>query len=329
LFVSTPIEYAGLQVLPAQPQDYPIHHERQHVMVAVDVLEADRARVIFGVDLLGHGIQPLLMRIQNDSDQPYHVQKAWMNLRVHPAIRVARYASQGPTKTAMRNVRWLLFLVPGVVFSSLIEPLTTIDFPAMQEAARRPPKPVNRQIEADFAKAELPDAVIGPGESVAGVVFASRLRGDRLLLTLTNAQTQEPLTIEVRLSPPELDSQTHEYAVPYATVWKAAVRAASSVRSWTVRSISTDHGVITVTKGLRWWPWIAQMQLAVTVEQIDAARTQVRIFRVMPKTQAVVSAGKQVGIDRFFQELETVLPAPVPPPQPVVAQPGTPAPSNP
>ena len=287
---------------------YPGRVEQEQVAVAVELLDSRRTKEVFGVDFVRNGIQPLMVVIRNDSAHTYLFRKTNVDQRYIPAERAARMASPHPALQAARVIRWLVFLLPGVIFESIIEPATTLDFPGIEEAASRPPSSNRQRIKADFLQEEISDGPIRSNSSRAGVLFVRPLQlGSVIRLPLVDAQTQQSLLFELP-TPPPLYLEHHDYPYPSERVWEAVTNTIASIRSWHVVSSDHDSGVIVVKRGFTFLKWTTAMQMTVAIQTRHDRTTQVELRSPLRRTDSAGYGVHSLSIDQFFDRLEVALP---------------------
>lgn len=167
----------------------PVRVEQAGVSVEVQVIDAEQARDIFDANLVKRGVQPLVLRIRNESAQTYRFEKAGIDPPCIPAATAARQAYENPV------------LVTGRVLNRAV--FGSIRRIAVKSGGTTRPQPIlNREIRESFVKEEIADADIGPHGSLEGFLYVRPLEPDgRLSVTLINTQTKEPLRFELR-SPP-------------------------------------------------------------------------------------------------------------------------------
>lgn len=316
LWAALPGDVPSLQV-PAGPLTGYSHQLTQDgVAVGIEFLTAPQAREMFHVDLAGNGIQPLLVAIQNASGRPWRLRKSEMGLRVIPAARVAALACPDPVRSLARYVKWLVFFIPGLVFETVVEPTSTLDFPIMHDASRHPAASGCRHLREDFVRQELADGEIAPGQLRSGVVFVPPVRlGSTVSLTLTPAGNQEKVAW-VFPTPPPIYSRTELYSHPPTIVWDAARKAVGRVVSWRIERADRAKGTIGIRKGWRWLPGSSYASILVTVQEAGTGLTRVRVETPLPRPTSVHYGEHSRTIDRFFQELARKLPSPPPPTEP-------------
>ncbi|MBI2495605.1 MAG: hypothetical protein HYY90_00440 [Candidatus Omnitrophica bacterium] len=160
--------------------------EKAGVSVSVQVIGADEAGDIFGVNLVQRGVQPLLLEIRNGSGRQYRFAKANVDERYIPAATAARKAYEHP------------LLVGGQVIKRIVGSVP--DFMVRSGARHKPPpRPIfNRTIQESFVKEEIADAEIGPNGSLKGFLYVRPLEpGAHLSVKLIDVQTQEPLAFDL------------------------------------------------------------------------------------------------------------------------------------
>lgn len=173
-----------LQVLPSAHQI-----KKEQVTVGAEFLNTDLANNIFDTDLVGRGIQPLTIAIENRSNQTYAFRKADVDEHYIPAAQAAKAAYQNPVKAEGQAVGWFLLRIPKLIAS-------------VTSKRHRPSLAsgpfINRDIQADFVKEEIADTTIGPNGSLTGFLFLGLPRQERVLtIKLLNVQTQQPLIFEI------------------------------------------------------------------------------------------------------------------------------------
>ncbi len=156
------------------------------VSVEVQVIDAEQTRNIFDVDLVGEGIQPLLIKIRNESGHTYRFSKASVDAHYLPAATVARKAYENPIVIGGEMIGRVVGVIPKVILPSTSHRQT-------------PSQPLfNREVRASFMREEIADGDIGPNGSLAGFMYVRPLApGSRISVRLINVQTQEPLTFDI------------------------------------------------------------------------------------------------------------------------------------
>lgn len=316
LWSPSPSEPSTIRLPSTEAADYAGRIQKENVSVAVELIDPQRATQMFHADLVRHGVQPLMVAIHNSSDQTYVFRKA--NVAAHriPARKAAQWACVHPVATVAQSVRWLAFLVPGLIVESIVEPASTLDFTGIEEAARRPPATHNQAITADFVAHEIADAEIFPDHDHAGILFIRPPKlGGILPVTLINASTSQSLRFEIP-TPPPVYAESHDYAHPYDTVWNAAVKSAERIASWRVVSTEKAGGVIAVRKGLP--PFTRTRPMTITVKPLNDRSTRVTIQTALRRATSTGLGERSLVIPKFFEGLAHRLPAkkvsPPPPP---------------
>ncbi len=154
--------------------------QQEGVSVDLKVLDAEQAKDIFDADVVGKGVQPLLITIHNTSHQTYHFSKGNVDANYIPAAIAARAAYENPVVVGGRMVKRVLGVIPGWL---------------MQSDKHTSSRPIlNQEIQRSVVKEEIPDRDIGPNGSLAGFMYVHRLASAKALsVRLINVQTQESL----------------------------------------------------------------------------------------------------------------------------------------
>ena len=320
--------------LPLDASDLlPARAEADGVTVSGVFPDPARTLELFHAHLLRNRVQPLLLRIHNGSGQAYRFTKADVDARVVPASEAGRWACTHPVATAARFITWGAFLLPGVLFESVVEPATTMDFPIIEESAKRPAVPACGPILAEFIRQEIADGEIGPDATRAGVLFLRPpALGAAVTIRLVNARTRQPLVLALPTPPARYETQAL-YSFPKETVWEAAVRAAGRMKSWRVTSSDPTAGIIEARHGIDVFGWTTKTRITVTVREVDPSQrpprsteddaapekppvhlTQVALQSTLRRADSAGVSEHSRTIDRFFSELPSLFPAPVPPP---------------
>ena len=273
-WVSHPVEYQGIHLPSLDVGSYPNRMEQQGVSVAALLFTPDETRDRVHIDLRRDRIQPLMIVMRNDSDQTYAFRKADVDARYLTARGAARGAQVHPVVHTARLVRWLVWLLPGALFNAVIEPSTGLPFDGVDEIARRPPTPRNRDVREDFLRHEIADGQIAPRESMSGLMFLHPPKlGSMLQVKLVNTRTQEPLVFVFLARAPV----ARVYPKPYDVVWEAAASSVGHLAPWTVRSTDKTNGILKLTYGGRFFFWGNRAELTVSVKRLDEQRTQVTV----------------------------------------------------
>lgn len=317
LWAAAPVEPEPLRV-PGHPAKSYSHQLHQGgLSVALELLDSTHAQQAFHLDLARHGIQPVMLAIQNHTEQTYAFHKADFGRgRVIPASRVAGLGCPHPVRIAGGYMKWLAFLVPGFLFETVIEPSTTFDFPIMREASRHPSWPSCGARRRMFTSQEFADGDILPGASRTGVVF---LRPIALESTLTvivrHAQTGEPLAL-VLPTPASTTSKIRLDSKPPAVVWPVVLESARRISSWRVKSADPKTGVIMIGKRSELAPWARSRPVTVQVRLVGDGRTQTTVERPLREPLSTSLEPSNPAVEHFFRELSEELPPPPPPPRP-------------
>ena len=276
--------------------------QQDGVRVSAALLDAGLTRAVFQADLVGRGVQPLALAIHNDSDRTYQFQKGRVEPRYVPAARAARYAAPPLITRTARELQWLGFFVPGLLMEGLIEPLSTIDFPKFEEAARRPAAMDRRGLAEAFAAREIPDAEVPPQGALEGVMFIPVRPVDRpLTMRLVDAQTQQPL--ELPLGLPATYVTFREYPQTLPIVWSAASAAARQIKSWRVMSDSAT-GVISARPRASWPMWIRHAPVTISLQQASVDRTVLKVEGPWRGKTTEDYGRSSPTIDRFLATLD-------------------------
>ena len=308
MWVANPIERSPIQLPTADAAVYPNQLHKDGVVLVVDFMTPTRTKDTFHADLLLHGIQPLFLIVENRSKYTYAIAKSTIDPHYIPAARAARQAFVHPVTTTLRTIKWLTFLLPGIVMESVVEPTSTLDFPKFEEAAQRPPKPDNASLKAAFEAVEMVDGPIGPQRVRSGVVFVRPLTlGSVIPVTLINTGTQQPLVFDI-LTPPPLFVDEREYPYPSVLVWDTAVKTVRAMTGWRVASVDQPEGMITLQQGVRVFGWKTTRRTTITVHAIDEHRTSVKCQSSLRRSDSAGAGERSRNVDRFLQELDQVFP---------------------
>lgn len=303
-----------------------IRLQQEQVSISVDLPDARQTKAIFHADLLSHHIQPLHLTIHNGSERPYLFRKASLDAHYIPAHDAARWACVPPIISGIEHLRWATFVLPGLLFETLIEPVTTFDFPGMEEAASRPLASNRREVVEDFVAHEFPDGPIAPGSAQSGVVLIHPpLLGRSLPLTLTDVTSQQPLVFDLPIPPP-VYAAVHTYPQPYDVVWGSTLNAASRIRIWKMVNSDAHQGLVNIRKGISLWIWSRATPITVTLQRIDETHTSVTVHSPLRATTTVGLGVHSPTVDQFFDELDARL---LPPKLKVESSDATSAPSLP
>ena len=155
--------------------------EQAGVAVTVEALDKDACEAVFGVDLLKHQVQPVLIKIRNDSKQTYEFQKSSVSSDAIPAAAVARYAYPNLIVSVLKWTGHIATFIPRTMSDR-----------------KMPSRPlIPGDVRHDFTKEEIADGPIAPQSSREGFVFLHPLpKGQPLRVPLTNASSRQPLVFE-------------------------------------------------------------------------------------------------------------------------------------
>ena len=162
--------------------------QKDGVSVDVQVMDAEATKDVFDVDLIRHGVQPLVITIHNGSQAAYRFRKTDVDAHYIPAAVAATTAYENPV------------VIGGEIVGQTVRSLHQFVFPPPKQMPGRPI--LNRNLQQSFMKEEIPDADIAPGGSLSGFLYlrAQPARAP-LRVTLINLQTQQPLVFDVARGP--------------------------------------------------------------------------------------------------------------------------------
>lgn len=283
------------------------HAEQDGVSVLLTFIDRRRAQELFHTDLLGRGVQPLVMVLRNGSGQTYRFEKAHVDVPIIPAARAAQRSLVHPVVRVARFVKWGIWFLPGWLVESIVEPTLTLDFPGLEEAAQRPPTPDRQGVTADFLQHEMADGELGPDSVQTGMVFIRPLRmGQSISVRLINVHTQQPLVLRIP-PPPLVYVERREYPHPYEKTWEAVVHTASTTKTWRIASADREQGILVVRKGVRVWRWSTLTEMTIAVERLGE-RTRVTLQSPLRDTTSAAYGVVSPSVGQFFSELERLLP---------------------
>lgn len=338
--------------LPSQDlAQYPSRVSRDGVDVVAELINPQQTRETFSLNLVPHGIQPLLVIIHNGTPRTLLFKKANVDRRYIPARRVARRAYIPPYVTALRQARWIALVPVGLAFHMVIEPTSTLDFPGIHDLTQRPPTPDNRAIRAEFERQEIPDGPIEPDHTISGALFVRPIKlGSVLEIPLLDAQTLEPVRIDV-VTPPAKYVAEQRYPQSWEMVQDAARLAIKQIPSWRLIAEDRQTGTFSVRRGVRCFGWGTATQMTITVQREEDLITTAKAKKevpsgvelveletalvptepvVTPQTRVIVESSLQRGdsraygvptltISRFLSNVESNLP-PAPPKPPAASE---------
>ena len=162
--------------------------EQAGVSVDVEILDREHTVDIFDVDLVKKGVQPVMIKIHNQSTQTYRFKKADVDARYIPAATAAKRAYENPIRIGGRLVGRAVGTVPRWLLNSRRE--------IEREQATDQPL-FNREMQASFVQGEIPDAEVTPDGTLEGFLYLRPLEpGAHVRVRLLNTSTQEPLVFE-------------------------------------------------------------------------------------------------------------------------------------
>ena len=156
------------------------------VSVDVQVLNAERTKDIFDLDLIKKGVQPLFIKIHNTSQQAYRFSKAGVDAHYIPASLAAQAAYDNLLLVGGRVVKYTVTSIPKAIF--------------VKSHKKKDVKPalLNRDTRAVFEKEEIADREIKPNETLSGFLYLYPLAShSHVTVTLINVQTQAPLVFDI------------------------------------------------------------------------------------------------------------------------------------
>lgn len=158
------------------------------VSVDVQVLNAERTKDIFDLDLINKGVQPLFIKIHNASQQTYRFSKASVDAHHIPAALAARVAYDNLLLVGGRVVKYTVTSIPKAIFVKSHKNKKKDVKPAL----------LNRETRAVFEKEEIADRNIKPKETLSGFLYLHLLAPhSHVTVTLINVQTQAPLVFDI------------------------------------------------------------------------------------------------------------------------------------
>lgn len=156
---------------------------REGVSVEARILSRQQIKDVFGVDLLRENIQPVVVKIRNDSPQAVEFHRANINVETLSAAEAAKAAFENP------------IVVGGGLVKRGLGALGRVIFPVKKAPEEKPI--TNSELQATFVREEMPEGAIAPDGFKQGFVFVRPLAsGQRLSLKLINASTQEAMQFD-------------------------------------------------------------------------------------------------------------------------------------
>jgi len=145
---------APLDTIPFQ--DRAIVHERNGVRVSASALGHDEARTLFGVPLAKHGIQPVWLRITNETDDTYLFFQQTVDPNYYAPVEAAYRSHFSGTKRVLSLGLVAVFLWPVILAA-----------PVPYLSARI----ANRRMDELFESRGIGNHYISPGHTIEGFVF--------------------------------------------------------------------------------------------------------------------------------------------------------------
>ena len=156
---------------------------KEGVTVEMRVLSQQEIKNVFGVDLLEEHIQPVVVKIKNDSKQTYAFHRANLNLEALSAAEAAKAAFENPIVVGGGLVKRGLGVIGRVIF------------PVKKAPEEKPI--TNSELQATFVREEMPEGGIAPDAFVQGFVFVRPLTPEKQLsLTLIKSANQQTLVFD-------------------------------------------------------------------------------------------------------------------------------------
>lgn len=157
--------------------------EQAGVVVELHVLSARETEDIFDVNLVRKRVQPLVIRMKNESGTTYRFRKADVDEHYLPAATAAKQAYENPLVVGKSVVGRVLGYLPSKI---------------LRPKAKTSDRPMfNRAIQESFVREEIPDGEIGANGKLSGFLYVRPLEpGAPIRVKLMNVQTQEPLVFE-------------------------------------------------------------------------------------------------------------------------------------
>jgi hypothetical protein len=131
-----------------------------------EFISKDKALQAFDSNIAAQGVFAALVRAQNNAGASYRISRSQINLRLDgerlPVLDAINAATQGAAKDPSgRALAWAAATGP---FSLLFIPAALIGSSVHTES-------VNKTIQQHFTSLELPDTLLKPGQSAAGLVY--------------------------------------------------------------------------------------------------------------------------------------------------------------
>ncbi len=288
--------------------------QQQDIAAAWALITPETAAGWFHAAAVQRGIQPLALILHNGSADPYWFDPASVSPRAISPDRAARQLSSAhPLVTAARYVKWLTLLPLSLVFVSIVEPSTGLEFPGMEEVIRRPMYSDPLDLQAQLMRYELPAVSLDPDETRAGILLIpSPALGDRLSVKLVNGRTHEPLVLSWTAQPAPI---VYFYDTTYETLWNAAVRTAAAIPSWSVVSTDRTQGRILVRRRslVKFLGGSRPPPITITVVPVSPQRTQITLRDLPSRRHALWFMTSTQKSRVFFDDLTAQITPKTPP----------------
>ncbi|MBI2093708.1 MAG: hypothetical protein HYT88_03180 [Candidatus Omnitrophica bacterium] len=300
-----------------QPSAYSLHSQQEGVTFAIEVFDARRSQEAFGANLPLQGISPVMVLLHNGSDTAFLFHKAHVRPLAVIAKKAARRAYVHPLRRVYRSLKWAALFVPGLLMQSLVEPLTTLDFPGFQEASRRPEKPNHNGIQAAFIESEIKDGAIEPSASRTGWLFVPTLvPGKSLQVDLVDASTLKSLSLKLKI-PLASVSESRDYLVSSKKVWDVAIEEASKMPGWRLISADEKKGTMEISYGTK-FIWVGSTgKLLISIQEITPEQTLLRLEDTQDSAKSLLIPLSRRA-EKFLGDLDSALP--MRPPEPVLEE---------
>lgn len=148
----------------------PVFHNgitQEGVTVEARLLSGQEIKSVFGVDLLRENIQPVVIKIKNDSAQTVQFFRANLNVEALPAAEAAKAAFENP------------IVVGGGLIKRGMGAVGRVIFPKKKTPEEKPI--TNSELQATFVREEMPEGDIAPDSFVQGFVFIRPLTKEQNL----------------------------------------------------------------------------------------------------------------------------------------------------
>ncbi|MBN2483906.1 MAG: hypothetical protein JXD21_06885 [Candidatus Omnitrophica bacterium] len=167
--------------------DHPQSITQNDVSVVAQVMNCDKAVTTFDCEMCEKKIQPVFIVIDNKSDSTYSFAKGDVVSHYLTAEEVAKKCARSTMGRVLSYGFLGLFIITWIIFIPM----------AIAEAINCPK--INSRMRADYADSEIPDATIGPGRSLSGIMFVPQFTSDdKLIIPLVDRATGERLLFRFR-----------------------------------------------------------------------------------------------------------------------------------